>query len=117
MQKDSHLLGSADLFGRVVSILETARTHVVRSVNSEMVTAYWLIGREIVEEIENGWSIRQLERQIHSLFFRHFERIVFRNIRKVLKVHFFLLAEYGLFRRERFRIEDAVAQYGEDAYE
>ena len=42
------------MFVRVVSILETARTNVVRSVNSEMVTAYWLIGREIVEEIQKG---------------------------------------------------------------
>ncbi|MDF7825224.1 DUF1016 N-terminal domain-containing protein [Pontiellaceae bacterium B12227] len=54
MQKDSRQLGPADLFGRVVSILETARTHVVRSVNSEMVTAYWLIGHEIVEEVQEG---------------------------------------------------------------
>ena len=44
----------SDLFGRVVSILETARTNVVRSVNSEMVTAYWLIGHEIVEEVQEG---------------------------------------------------------------
>lgn len=54
MQKDSHQLEPSDLFGRVSSILKTARTNVVRSVNSEMVTAYWLIGREIVEEIQQG---------------------------------------------------------------
>ncbi|MEN8255419.1 MAG: PDDEXK nuclease domain-containing protein [Verrucomicrobiota bacterium] len=42
------------MFGRVVSILEGARSNVVRSVNSEMVVAYWLIGREIVEEIQRG---------------------------------------------------------------
>jgi predicted nuclease of restriction endonuclease-like (RecB) superfamily len=44
----------SDLFARVVSILETARTRVVCSVNSEMVTAYWLIGREIVEGLQRG---------------------------------------------------------------
>lgn len=54
MQKDGRQLECSDLFGRVVSILETARTNVVRSVNSQMVTAYWLIGREIVEEIQRG---------------------------------------------------------------
>jgi len=43
-----------EFFGRVISILETARTHVARSVNSEMVVAYWLIGREIVEELQRG---------------------------------------------------------------
>jgi len=42
------------LFDRVVSILEQARGNVVRAVNSNMVLAYWLIGREIVEEIQGG---------------------------------------------------------------
>lgn len=38
------------LFGRVVSILEQAQSNVVRAVNTNMVHAYWLIGREIVPE-------------------------------------------------------------------
>jgi len=42
------------LFGRVVSILEQARGNVVRAVNTQMVLAYWLIGREIVEELQGG---------------------------------------------------------------
>jgi len=42
------------LFDRVVSILDQARTNVVRAVNSNMVIAYWLIGREIVEHIQGG---------------------------------------------------------------
>lgn len=42
------------LFGRIVSILEQARGNVVRAVNSNMVWAYWLIGREIVEELQGG---------------------------------------------------------------
>ena len=42
------------LFERVVSILEQARSNVVKSVNSNMVLAYWLIGREIVEELQQG---------------------------------------------------------------
>ncbi|MEA1865339.1 MAG: DUF1016 N-terminal domain-containing protein, partial [Euryarchaeota archaeon] len=44
----------APLFDRVVTILEQARANVVRSVNSEMVIAYWLVGREIVEEEQQG---------------------------------------------------------------
>ena len=40
----------AALFGRIVDILEEARTHVARTVNSAMVAAYWLIGREIVKK-------------------------------------------------------------------
>lgn len=42
------------LFGRVVSILEQARGNVVRAVNTNMVLAYWFIGREIVEELQGG---------------------------------------------------------------
>lgn len=42
------------LFDRVVAILEEARSQVSRTVNSAMVIAYWLIGREIVEEEQEG---------------------------------------------------------------
>ena len=44
----------AQLFARVVEIIEEARGHVVRSVNTAMVQAYWLIGREIVEVEQGG---------------------------------------------------------------
>lgn len=43
-----------ELFARVASILEQARSNVVRAVNSNMVLAYWLIGREIVQEIQRS---------------------------------------------------------------
>lgn len=42
------------LFERIVTILDQARGSVVRAVNTNMVLAYWLIGREIVEEIQRG---------------------------------------------------------------
>lgn len=42
------------LFDRVASILDEARSSVVRAVNSRMVLAYWLIGREIVQELQGG---------------------------------------------------------------
>ncbi len=45
---------SPNLFDRIVSILEQARGNVVRAVNTNMVLAYWLIGREIVVEIQSG---------------------------------------------------------------
>src|SRR3982750_692515 len=44
----------AALFKRVQSILEQARATVARSVNTEMVRAYWLVGREVVEEEQAG---------------------------------------------------------------
>lgn len=42
------------LMQRVVRILEAAREQVVRTVNVSTVTAYWLIGRELVEAIQQG---------------------------------------------------------------
>ncbi len=42
------------LFDRVASILDQARKNVVRTVNTNMVLAYWLTGREIVEESQRG---------------------------------------------------------------
>jgi len=42
------------LFARVATILEQARNNVVRSVNSSMVIAYWLIGREITQAVQGG---------------------------------------------------------------
>jgi predicted nuclease of restriction endonuclease-like (RecB) superfamily len=42
------------LFGRVVAILEQAQNNVVRAVNTNMVLAYWLIGREIVQDLQGG---------------------------------------------------------------
>jgi len=47
-------IAPAALFERIVSILDQARSNVVRAVNTNMVLAYWLIGREIVEEIQRG---------------------------------------------------------------
>lgn len=74
------------LFDRVREILESARSNIARTVNTTQVVANWLIGREIVEEEQQGkrragygdallaelaerllrefgkgWSVRQLE--------------------------------------------------------
>jgi DUF1016 N-terminal domain len=52
------------LFERIVSILDEARGNVVRAVNTQMVLAYWLIGREIVQEIQGGKGRAEYGRQI-----------------------------------------------------
>lgn len=80
------------LYERVAQILEQSRGRVARSVNTAMVQAYWLVGREIVEVEQAGeqragygqnvlarlaarlrareaWATRQLEQQIGSLLF------------------------------------------------
>ena len=42
------------LYERIRQILESARTNVARTVNTTQVVANWLIGREIVEEEQQG---------------------------------------------------------------
>jgi predicted nuclease of restriction endonuclease-like (RecB) superfamily len=42
------------LFDRIVAVIQSAQSTVVRSVNSAMVAVYWHIGREIVEEQQKG---------------------------------------------------------------
>ncbi|MFA5141238.1 MAG: PDDEXK nuclease domain-containing protein [Elusimicrobiota bacterium] len=44
----------SQLFGRVREIIESARATAARSVDTAQVVAYWLIGKEIVEEEQHG---------------------------------------------------------------
>ncbi|MBI3119780.1 MAG: hypothetical protein HYZ00_13890 [Candidatus Hydrogenedentes bacterium] len=63
------------LFDRVVSIMEQARGSIVRAVNTNMVLAYWMIGREIVEEIQRGKGRAEYgERLVGNLSVRLTER-------------------------------------------
>lgn len=52
--QESGIAPDGSLFHRVASILEQARGNVIRAVNSNMVIAYWLIGREIVRALQGG---------------------------------------------------------------
>ena len=42
------------LYRQVREIIEQARATAARSVNTAMVRAYWLVGREVVEEEQEG---------------------------------------------------------------
>jgi hypothetical protein len=42
------------LYERIAQILEQARGQVARTVNTAMVQAYWLVGREIVAVTQEG---------------------------------------------------------------
>ena len=46
--------GEEGLYERTSQIIEAARAHVSRTVNTAMVLAYWLVGREIVEVDQAG---------------------------------------------------------------
>ena len=57
-------ISGTNLFERVVFILEQAKSDVVRAINSNMVLACWLIGREIVNEIQNGKNRAEYGKQV-----------------------------------------------------
>lgn len=59
-------LNSRALFDRVAAILDKARGNVVRAINTQMVLAYWLIGREIVQEVQKGEERAEYGKQIVS---------------------------------------------------
>ncbi len=80
---------SKDIYKRVCSILEKARSNVARAIHSEMVFAYWHIGREIVEEEQRGRSraeygkrlLEKLASQLSEVFGKGFDESNLRNIR------------------------------------
>jgi len=57
-------ISGGDLFQRVAAILDQARSNVARSVNTNMVLAYWLIGREIVQELQGGEDRAEYGKQV-----------------------------------------------------
>ena len=87
--------GNGSLFDRVVTILEQARTNVVRTINNNMVVAYWLIGREIVQEIQGGEEraeygkqlIEQLSEQLTKKYGRGFSTTNLRYFRTFYTVY------------------------------
>jgi predicted nuclease of restriction endonuclease-like (RecB) superfamily len=84
-----------ELFNRIVSILEQARSDVVRAVNSNMVIAYWLIGREILHEIQGGTKratygkqiIAQLSEQLTAKYGSGFSVANLRNFRQFYEMY------------------------------
>jgi hypothetical protein len=69
-----------DLSQRVTEILEAARSQIARTVNTAMVHAYWLVGREIVEVQQRGQAragygdelVRALARRLSDQYGRGF---------------------------------------------
>lgn len=56
--------GAGILFERVVSIIEEGRKNTVRAINFNIVLSYCLIGREIVEDIQEGEVRAEYGKQI-----------------------------------------------------
>ena len=80
----------APLLERVVAILEEARGQVVRAVNTQMVWAYWLIGREIVQALQGGDEraaygqqvLSEVSRQLTQRYGKGFSLANLQNFRK-----------------------------------
>jgi predicted nuclease of restriction endonuclease-like (RecB) superfamily len=53
---NKHLRQSGKIYDRIRKIIEIARGNIVHAVNTQMVTAYWHIGKEIVEAEQRGIS-------------------------------------------------------------
>jgi hypothetical protein len=78
------------LYERIARIIDAARTDVARSVNTAMVHAYWLIGREIVEveqagELRAGYGEQVLDRlaaRLTKAFGRGFSPRTLRRVRQ-----------------------------------
>ena len=78
------------LYERIAAILEAAKAHVARTVNSAMVHAYWLIGREVVEVEQAGQAradygdllIDRLAQRLSEAFGKGFSPRTLRRIRQ-----------------------------------
>ena len=83
------------LYDRVVTILEQARASVVRAVNTHMVLAYWMIGREIVQALQQGEKraaygeavLATLSRQLRSRFGQGFSETNLKHFRTFYLVY------------------------------
>lgn len=99
-------LPDAALFTRVAAILDEARGNVVRAVNSQMVLAYWLIGREIVQELQGGEEraaygkqvLRELSQQLGERYGRGFSMTNLKYFRQFYTVYQKRVAEFRPIR-------------------
>lgn len=77
------------IYERIRKIIEDARGNIVRAVNTEMVAAYWQIGREIVEGEQSGRAraeygkklLEKLSKRLSDDFGKGFDESNLRNIR------------------------------------
>lgn len=80
---------SKDIYERIRKIIEDARGNIMRAVNTEMVTAYWHTGKEIVEEEQRGKSragygeavLKKLSEKLTADFGKGFDESNLRNMR------------------------------------
>ena len=100
-----------ELYTRIASIIEASRSHVSRSINTAMVHAYWLIGREIVEVEQQGeeraeYGTELMKRLAERLTQQYGKGLSARTLRRVRQ--FYLVYPEGSALSDRGRrIEDS----------
>ena len=110
------------LFGRVVDILEEARSHVARTVNSAMVAAYWLIGREIVEEEQKGQKraeygkavVEDLSRRLTRRYGKGYSALSLWNMRKFYQIYSGRAATILSPSGKEFRRQEILSPLGKE---
>ncbi|MCH9763252.1 MAG: PDDEXK nuclease domain-containing protein [Gammaproteobacteria bacterium] len=81
---------TSKLYQQATQHIEEARIRVQRSINTEMVSAYWLIGRDIVEAEQKGKAraaygsnlLKDLARQLFDKYGKGFSVSTLRDIRQ-----------------------------------
>lgn len=86
---------SRGIYDRIRKIIEDTRGNIARAINTEMVVAYWQIGREIVEEEQRGKSragygeaiLKKLSCKLTANFGKGFDDSNLWNMRKFYQTY------------------------------
>ena len=78
------------IYQRIRQIIESARRRIARTINFEMVQAYWLVGREIIEGEQKGQRraaygihlLHELAEKLNREFGKGFDETNLRNMRQ-----------------------------------
>jgi predicted nuclease of restriction endonuclease-like (RecB) superfamily len=111
------LAAAPALFDRVAAILDQARGNVVRAVNSQMVLTYWLIGREIVHELQSGEEraaygkriINDLSQRLTQRFGRGFSVTNLKAFRLFFQTYAHRQPEIGHFQSAQFTDDSSTS--------
>ncbi len=111
------LAAAPALFDRVAAILDQARGNVVRAVNSQMVITYWLIGREIVHELQSGEEraaygkriINDLSQRLTQRFGRGFPVTNLKAFRLFFQTYAHRQPEIGHFQSAQFTDDSSTS--------
>jgi predicted nuclease of restriction endonuclease-like (RecB) superfamily len=112
------------LFQRIQTILESARQNIARTVNTTQVIANWLIGREIVEEEQNGKKragygkniLLELSEQLSALYGRGYSVDNLEAFRQFFLTYPLLISEMASRKSNAILISETLSRKSERAH-